>query len=108
MQQIVWHKWSLASCAFTALNCLVFYTEKLYKPGPVGLGSSLDKWPTTPTPPIWFALEKVNPVVMLFGVILAIGGMFRKEPALYTWIGLAFALFTWIIGRVLSGPPLIL
>ena len=93
MRKIVRYKWSLVSIVSTAVNCLVIYLAKLYEPP--STGRSLP-----PTLPTFAVLYHAEVFLSLFAVFVAIGGMFRREPATYTRLAFGVAFCIGVIGNV--------
>jgi hypothetical protein len=96
MRQIFAREWSLVSGAITALNCLVIHAAKSYEPPSVWSGDLS----TPPTSPVFDVLYQAEIFLCLLATAAAIGGMFIREPATYTRITLALALFVGAMGNV--------
>jgi hypothetical protein len=101
MQGILRYKWSLASGASTALNFLVVCLGLHYGLPAVVPANTHSTAPVVRDPNLYWIAE-----VMLgaLAIAAAIGGMFRREPPLYTRLVLLIALFACAVPLVrLSG-----
>lgn len=90
-------RWSLLSAAVTAVNCLVIYVAGLYKP------HSPSGWAVPPPPTIFFVLFAATIFLCLFAIVAAIGGMRKKEPAVYAWITLVVSALIGQYGCISLG-----